>query len=131
MACIQKNKSFSNRLSTIITEARITHKKSIADSKNTKRLYKYIRAQLPGPVGINLRKKDDTGTVVASDIEVAELFANSFSKIFVQEPPNDNMPNVLGVPNAGVIDDVLFSSDAFRKKIDKLKVSKTPGPGSL
>ncbi|KAJ3654334.1 hypothetical protein Zmor_013529 [Zophobas morio] len=34
------------------------------------------------------------------------------------------MPNVLGVPNVNVIDDVLFS---VRKKIDKLKVSKSPG----
>ncbi|KAJ3646959.1 hypothetical protein Zmor_024514 [Zophobas morio] len=38
------------------------------------------------------------------------------------------MPSILGVPNAAVIDDVLFSSDAVRKKLDKLKVSKSPGP---
>ncbi|XP_063920755.1 uncharacterized protein LOC135135589 [Zophobas morio] len=116
----KKHRSFSNRLSTIIIEARITYEKSIADGKDTKRLYKHIRTQLSGPVGTNLRIKDDTGTVVDSDIEVADSFAKSFLKIFVQEPPNDIMPSILGVPNAAVIDDVLFSSDAVHASLTQV-----------
>ena len=76
----------SNQLSGIIKEARFSNENNIANSKDTKQLYKHIRTQLSG-ADRSLQVKDSTGTngTIANDEnKFAEVFAETFSKVFIK-----------------------------------------------
>ncbi|RZC41180.1 hypothetical protein BDFB_013254 [Asbolus verrucosus] len=125
-------REFSNELSYIIKDARVAYEKRIADQKDPKSFYKYIRSKLSGPVttpGI----KDVDGGVLDNDEAIANIFANTFSKSFIVEP-NTVIPYNNYLPERNVparLKHIEFSEDDIREKINKLKRSKSPGPDNI
>ncbi|KAJ3645766.1 hypothetical protein Zmor_023399 [Zophobas morio] len=58
---------------------------------------------------------------------VADIFADSFTKVFTVEPLS-GMPNLSSVCNSNSTTDIKLSADAVSDKLRKLKVTKSPGP---
>ena len=102
------------------------HESRIADSKNTKSLFKHIRTKLSGPVAI-IQIRDNSGILTDNISEVANILADTFSTVFTRESL-DAIPNVSGPPNLASLSEVDFSECAIYEKLKKLDVSKSPGP---
>jgi hypothetical protein len=122
----EAHRAFSNNLSSVIWEARLGYEKCIADDKDPKRLYKHIRTKVSGPVK-TIHVKDASGLVVDNNNGVADVFAETFSKIFITEPPLA-ASNLSGNCNLNCITDINFSRDTVLEKLKKLKISKSSGP---
>jgi hypothetical protein len=122
----EAHRAFSNHLSSVIRETRLKYEKGIADDKDPKRLYKHIRTKLSGPVK-TIHVKDDSGLVVDSNNGVADVFAETFSKVFITEPPLA-ASTLSGNCNPNCITDIIFSRDTVLEKFKKLKTSKSSGP---
>jgi hypothetical protein len=110
----EAHRAFSNHLSSVIREARLEYEKGIADDKDPKRLYKHIRTKLSGPVK-TIHVKDDSGLVVDSNNGVADVFAETFSKVFITEPPLA-ASTLSGNCNPNCITDIIFSRDTVLEK---------------
>ncbi|KAJ3654771.1 hypothetical protein Zmor_013937 [Zophobas morio] len=79
------HRAFSNHLSTVIREARLVNEKCIAEDKDTINLFKHIRTTLSGSVK-TVKVKDAAGMVNDNSYTVADIFADSFAKVFTLEP---------------------------------------------
>ena len=70
----------------IIREARFVYEKCIAENKNPNNLFKHIRTKLSGPVR-SLQLKDGSGVAVHENDSVANIFADTFARGVIAEPP--------------------------------------------
>ncbi|KAJ3656483.1 hypothetical protein Zmor_015556 [Zophobas morio] len=117
---------FFNHISTVIREARLDYEKRIAENKDTKTLFMYIRTTLSGPVK-TVKVKDAAGMVNDNSYTVADIFADSLAKVFTVEPLS-GMPNLSSVCNSNSTTNIKFSPDAVSEKLRRLKVTKSPSP---
>ena len=120
---------FSNKVSATIRDARCNYEKRIAALKDVKCFYKYVRSSLVGPVKTP-HLRDVSGRVTEDSQLVANLFADTFAKVFTVDT-NSNLPTVQTPPNSTTITSVEFSEVAIAKKISKLRITKSPGPDSI
>ncbi|KAJ3640326.1 hypothetical protein Zmor_003633 [Zophobas morio] len=122
------HRSFSNHLSSVIRQARITYEKRIADDKNPKSFFKYIRSSLGAPVRKPQVRNTD-GCVVDDESLVADIFASTFAAAFTNEP---NSIPVMNVPsNVARLNDLQFLEETVLEKLVKLKSTKSPGPDKI
>jgi hypothetical protein len=123
------HRAFSNKLSTIIKEERIRYELKIANSNNPKSFYKHVRTALGGPVKIPQVRNVD-GNIVRDHTDCANIFAESFSKVFTRE-------SVAGTPkldfprNTTAITDIEFSEELVLEKLRGLDKTKSPGPDRI
>ena len=110
------HRTFSNQL----TSARI------AESRDLKLFYKHIRSELLGPVG-SLQTRDNSGNIVDNNHTGANVFADTFSRVFTKEP-SDVMPIITGASNTFSLCNTDFSKSVVCEKLKKLRMSKSPGP---
>ncbi|KAJ3651651.1 hypothetical protein Zmor_017676 [Zophobas morio] len=120
------HRAFSNKLSSDIREARCVYEKNIAEAKDAKRLYKYIRTKLSGPVATP-QLKNPSGEILDNNEHVADMFATTFSSVFTVEPPG-YLPKVSGPPNPISCGEIIFTPNLVCEKLKQLKGSKSPGP---
>ncbi|KAJ3640552.1 hypothetical protein Zmor_003845 [Zophobas morio] len=124
--------TFKTRLNNIVSEysstARITYEKRIADDKNPKSFFKYIRSSLGAPVRKPQVRNTD-GCVVDDESLVADIFASTFAAAFTNEP---NSIPVMNVPsNVARLNDLQFLEETVLEKLVKLKSTKSPGPDKI
>ena len=105
------HRTFSNQISTDIKKTRI------ADSNDTKRLFKHIRTKLKVPIQI----RDNSDTLTNDSGEVANILADIFSIVFTREFL-DVIPNVLGPPNPTSLSEVDFPECATYK-VRRVRIS--------
>jgi hypothetical protein len=123
------HRAFSNKLSTIIKEERIRYELKIANSNNPKSFYKHVRTALGGPVKIPQVRNVD-GNIVRDHTDCANIFAESFSKVFTRE-------SVAGTPkldfprNTAAFTDIEFSEELVLEKLRGLDKTKSPGPDRI
>jgi hypothetical protein len=123
------HRAFSNKLSTIIKEERIRYELKIANSNNPKSFYKHVRTALGGPVKIPQVRNVD-GNIVRDHTDCANIFAESFSKVFTRE-------SVAGTPkldfprNTTACTDIEFSEELVLEKLRGLDKTKSPGPDRI
>jgi hypothetical protein len=124
------HRAFSNKLSTIIIkEERIRYELKIANSNNPKSFYKHVRTALGGPVKIPQVRNVD-GNIVRDHTDCANIFAESFSKVFTRE-------SVAGTPkldfprNTTAFTDIEFSEELVLEKLRGLDKTKSPGPNRI
>jgi hypothetical protein len=123
------HRAFSNKLSTIIKEERIRYELKIANSNNPKSFYKHVRTALGGPVKIPQVRNVD-GNIVRDHTDCANIFAESFSKVFTRE-------SVAGTPkldfprNTTAFTDIEFSEELVLEKLRGLDKTKSPGPDRI
>ncbi len=110
-------RTFSNQVSTVIKNAKIAYESRIANSKNTKRLFKHVRTKLSEPVA-TIQIRDNSGTLTHDSSEVANILADTFSIAFTRESL-DAIPNVSGPPNLASLSEVDFSECAIYEKLKK------------
>ncbi|KAJ3652272.1 hypothetical protein Zmor_018251 [Zophobas morio] len=120
------HREFSNRLSTAIKEARCVYEKNVAEAKDAKKLYKYIRTKFTGPVSTP-RLKNTFGEVLDNNKIIADTFADAFSNVFTIEP-SGCLPKLNNICKPISFSDISFTTDVVHKKLKQLKVSKSPGP---
>ena len=95
-----------------------------------KSFWKYVNSKTKTSIGINLLKDGD-GNQIADNREKADLLNDFFSSIFTSE--DENLPNIFPQPKP-THPPFSFSEitrEAIRKKIAKLKPSKSPGPDNI
>ncbi|KAJ3645724.1 hypothetical protein Zmor_023361 [Zophobas morio] len=122
----QAHRAFSNKLSNKIREARVEYEKRIAESKDPKRLFKHIRANISGPVKIP-QLKDATGRLLNDCKVIANIFAENFSRNFTVEP-DAKIADIPFEPNSVHMDEIQFTPETVLKLLQKLKTTKSPGP---
>ena len=120
------HRKFSNRLSATIKEARCVYESNIAESKDTKRLYKYLHTKLSGPVG-KIQIQSPFGDIIENSKDIADTFADAFSHMFTNEPPG-HIPKILGSSNPTSLSEIVFTPTVVHKKLASLDASKSPGP---
>ncbi|XP_063915606.1 uncharacterized protein LOC135131690 [Zophobas morio] len=123
------HRAFSNRVSSIIKDVKHKYEKSIADQKNPKKFYSYIRNKLSGPVR-KPQVKDATGHIIEDDCVTANIFAETFAQSFTIEPDAD-IPNLLTTHNFDCLSGICFSYDLIKDKLHKLDTTKSPGPDGI
>ncbi|KAJ3645915.1 hypothetical protein Zmor_023534 [Zophobas morio] len=123
------HRAFSNRVSSIIKDVKHKYEKRIADQKNPKKFYSYIRNKLSGPVR-KPQVKDATGHIIEDDCVTANIFAETFAQSFTIEPDAD-IPNLLTTHNFDCLSGICFSYDLIKDKLHKLDTTKSPGPDGI
>ena len=90
----------------------------------SKLFHSYIRNKKVGRPSVGPLKLND-GTVVDSNIEMAELFAESFASVYRSEDLRDQAPHQTF---DGSLTDIEFSREETQKLLEKLDVSSSVGP---
>ncbi|KAJ3645621.1 hypothetical protein Zmor_023262 [Zophobas morio] len=120
------HREFSNHLSCIIREARFVYEKRIPGNKNPRSIFKHIRIKLSGPVR-SLQLKDDSGVAVHEGDSVANIFADTFVRGVIVEPPLKDL-SLSSKYNPDCIEHPSFPSEIVLGKLKKIKTYKSAGP---
>ncbi|KAJ3656648.1 hypothetical protein Zmor_000101 [Zophobas morio] len=124
------HRTYSNRLSNTIKKARISFENNVANSKDPKLLYKYIRSSING-LAETPQLKNHNGDLITDNYVTAEVFADSFSANYLVEPPIHSSLTSDSIVHSSILMDVEFSEDNISKKINSLKENTSPGPDGL
>ena len=93
---------------------------------NPKQFWKYINSKSKTKTGIN-SLEDEQGNLIHDNSKKAEILNNYFSSVFTREDIN-NIPQVNETPEIQTFNLIATTRETIRKKIEKLKSSKSPGP---
>ena len=105
-------------------------KKIAAEAKkNPKSFYRYARSKLKTKTTIADLVRED-GSLASSDKEKAEALNEFFGSVFTREDL-DNMPTFEDRLFNSLLEDMEFTVEDVKKKLDKLKPDKSPGPDSI
>ena len=85
------HRAYSTRLCVEIKAAKKTYELRVANSKDPKIRYKYIRKRLTGPVR-NPQLLDENGITVTDDEIIANLFAETFAQSSTKETIRNTTP---------------------------------------
>ena len=124
------HRAYSNRLSVEIKAAKRTYELRVANSKDPKILYKYIRNRLTGPVR-NPQLRNENGVIVTDDEIIANLFAETFAQSYTRETVTNTTP-LLSTPKVNfALSDIAFPEELIKIKLSKLKSTTSPGPDGI
>lgn len=101
------HRRYSNRLASEINLSKSTHLNNIAANRNKKSFFKHIRSCLNSKVSTPALR-DQSGTVISDDTEVANLFVNYFNQVFTVEPPGA-VPTLESLPSSHSLEYIHFS----------------------
>ena len=97
----------------------------------TKSFYSYVRSRSKAKVRIS-SLKDDSGTVLDSDFEIATCFKTFFASVFTQEDNREvPKPVNMGISDESHCTDIQFAESDVLRILDKLRADKSPGPDEL
>ena len=96
--------------------------------KNPKAFYKYVNSKTKSRTGIPSLVDGDT--VAESNLEKAEILNKYFSTVFTKETTGVQ-PSFSDRPFTEQLTDISFDENSIEKKLNSLKVNKTPGPDQL
>ncbi|KAJ3662053.1 hypothetical protein Zmor_006420 [Zophobas morio] len=123
------HRTFSNLLASKIKDSKVAYEARLANSKNPKCFYKYIRDTLGGSVRTP-QIQNSVGTLITENEDIANVFADSFANQFTIEPLHS--PPDIAAPQCSVsLSSVDFIEDEIRVKLQKLKKTKSPGPDEI
>lgn len=126
----RSHRAFSESLTEKITEARVSYERSIAESQDQKRYYKYIRTALSNKVS-KVQIRNPNGTLCQGDEESAEAFSRSFSEAY---SPDLHLSLPVMNPNCRNSFEVTcteFTEHKIEAKIKGTKLSCSPGPDNI
>jgi len=101
--------------------------------ENPKKFWHYVNSKNKTSRSIgNITVTDSLGNfkIIENEMDKAEAFSDHFRKIFINEPDFDLADEIPQVSNPGM-EMITFCEADIRKKLSKLKVSKSPGPDAL
>ena len=131
-----KNKEWKiqrNKVTNLIKEAEISFESNIAkESKlNPKKLWKYIRSRTKPRSNISHLVNTKTGKLTENEKEQADVLANQFSSVMVNEPDGE-LPDIsdkeLITPP---LSSIHVTEEMVLKKLKNLDPSKSPGPDEI
>lgn len=95
-----------------------------------KKFTSYVKSKMSDKKGIG-PLLDENKNIVSDDKKMADLLNKHFSSVFIHEENEQLGPNMDNI-NIGVeIGDINITYDKVAKKIDELKVGKSPGPDGI
>ena len=114
-----------------ISRAKKAFEKKLANKENgnSKAFNKYLKGRLGSKVCIG-PLKDSDNNAVTEDQNMAEILNDYFSSVFTKEDTSV-IPNCEQCGSEEVIDSVYVDRRKVRKKIEKLKPGKAPGPDGI
>ncbi|XP_064638277.1 uncharacterized protein LOC135494302 [Lineus longissimus] len=122
-----------NQVKWEVRKAKKNHEREIAENakRNPKAFYQYARSKMKTKCGIpNLTNRD--GNQTENDHEKAEVLNDFFTSVFTIEDKSNIPPPDLEPMDPNDINLELFITPAeVRKKLEELKVSKSPGPDGI
>jgi hypothetical protein len=98
---------------------------------NPKKFWSYVQSKTKTCSSIpDLYIDSDKKTLTSSDSEKANFLADFFSSVFTEEddlvmPELDINPDI---PNLDILN---ISAETIKKKLDNLKIDKSPGPDNI
>ena len=95
---------------------------------NPKSFFKYVNSKIKCKVNISNLKKDD-GTLTENDLEKANVLKTFFTSVFTHEPDGP-LPDFEPKTDR-ILSNLTVTQDQMLKKLQSLKISKTPGPDGL
>lgn len=96
---------------------------------NPKAFWKYVQEKTRTRTGIaDLRK--DNGDLTKTEAEKAEVLNDYFSKVFTREDTS-GIPNLPSKKVLEALDTIKITCDEVEKKLDGLKIGKSPGPDGI
>ena len=111
--------------------------KSIAKKsrKNQKLFWNYVRGKMKTKSGIPQLKVpgkmvDGKPAMTENDKEKAEVLSKQFSNVFTDEPEGDT-PTLPDRDYQSILDDIEITEEIIKKKLEKLNVTKSPGPDNI
>ena len=128
-------KKLTNQIRMLTRKGKRTMEKNIArkSKANPKEFWRYAQTKLKTKTGIpDLETKTPNGSkkVTTNDQEKADTLQDYFSSVFTTETIDDLPPfNYRKFNNE--LKDITFTEDMVKKKLQILKVNKSPGPDQI
>ena len=114
----------------MIRNAKYEYEKSLAVNINSdnKSFWKYVKSKTKTKDGISDLLNED-GKLSESDAEKADILNKFFCSVFT----NENISNIPTLINrtTTILDDITFTEEKVFRCLEKLKVSKSPGPDGI
>lgn len=124
-----KYRKIANLLTKMIRENRQSYETSVINA-GPKRFYTYIRSQLSSTVDTLSALVNSMGDSVSDPQEVAELFAETFQKVYVIEP-NGPLPAINIASPPELIEDIDFHESTVLHILLSLDVNKSIGSDGI
>ena len=122
-----------NQVRRITRKAQKLHEQNISKyvKSNPKKFWSYVRSKTKYKPGIpELQKSmENPNIMTTSDKEKADTLVEYFQSVFTQEPPGDTPP--VAHRNYDQPVHINITPEIVRKKLQKLNISKSPGPDAL
>ncbi|VEN44679.1 unnamed protein product [Callosobruchus maculatus] len=120
-----RHREFSNSLTKILAAAKASFEKQLVNSKNTKKLYSYLRSSLNSKVSTPTVRKTD-GTLCADHSSSAEVLADTFFSD-VSNVATGTLP-LINSPRSNVsLTEITFTTNDVLQCIADLNISTSPG----
>ena len=109
----------------------MNQEKQVASSsrRNPKKFWQFVNRKTKMKQEVADFEDPQSGEIVTSDVEKANILADYFTSVFTKEPPG-NIPTITQRSNE-LIDTVKIDEERVYKKLQKLKIDKSPGPDDL
>ncbi len=123
-----------NKVKTMTRQAKIKLEKSISDQAKTnpKSFWKYTKSKLKTKDNIpDLDIPNTNNITTKNDQEKADVFQKFFSSVFIKDTDNSHpLPNIT-IRTATHMEKIYISESDVKKKLEILKVNKSPGPDNI
>ena len=106
----------------------MNQEKQVASSsrRNQKKFWQFVNRKTKMKQGVANLEDPQSGEIATSNVEKANILADYFTSVFTKEPPG-NIPTITQRSNE-LIDTVKIDEERVYKKLQKLKIDKSPGP---
>ena len=127
---MNKYKTLEKEVTVKIRNAKRNLEKKLANSgnNNAKTFANYIKSKTKSHTGIG-PLKDTNGSLITDDKEMSERLNEFFGSVFTIEDTS-NIP-VLRQETSVKLENVVFTRNIIREKINKLKTNSAPGPDGI
>ncbi|XP_063921242.1 uncharacterized protein LOC135136044 [Zophobas morio] len=113
-----------------IKAAKKTYELRVANSKDPKIFYKYIRNRFTGPVR-NPQLRNENGVIVTDDEIIDNLFTETLAQSCPRETVTNTTPLVFRPKINFVFSDIGFPDELIKIKLSKFKSTTSPGPDGI
>ena len=125
----QKYVSISKQCRMALHEHHVNKEKSLIESGNLGRFYKYVNRKLSTKTGIGVLKSD-AGELIKDPADQAEMLNAFFATTFVTD--NGTLPDFPArVPPDMSLSYIAFPANDVARKLNKLRVDSASGPDGL
>lgn len=126
---LETYKTLKNETTKTIRDARKTYETRLLD-QGPRRFYQYINHSLDSRL-CNFVLRDPHGQLVSQPLLVAEIFANQFAKVFINEDTT-SMPQLPAADRSRFsIENIVFTPGKVEKILLDLKLTASPGPDDV